>query len=139
MTNNSGEIFILNTNQKENSITKNTVLWIFSGQVYQAPINSFLNFYNDHKINKNNYIFRSKFIILESGEIKLSKNETSQFQHNITILNSILMLKNCNINKLYLLEKKFIYLRFGYFISTFTIFGNGPCKKKNLGKFRSVD
>ncbi len=109
-TNTSGEILILNNPHKENSITKNTVLWIFSGQVYQAPINSFLNFYNDHKINKNNYIFRSKFIILESGEIKLSKNETSQFQHNITILNSILMLKNCNINKLYLLEKKFIYL-----------------------------
>jgi DNA-directed RNA polymerase subunit beta' len=109
-TNTSGEILILNDHQKENSITKNTVLWIFSGQVYQAPINSFLNFYNDYKINKNNYIFRSKFTILESGEIKLSKNETSQFQQNITILNSILMLKNCNISKLHLLEKKFTYL-----------------------------
>jgi hypothetical protein len=91
LTNNSGEIFILNTNQKENSITKNIVLWIFSGQVYQAPINSFLNFYSDYKINKNNYIFRSKFILLESGEINISKQETSQFQQNITILNHILM------------------------------------------------
>ena len=110
LTNNSGETFILNANQKENSITKNIVLWIFSGQVYQAPINSFLNFYNDYKINKNNYIFRSKCILLDSGEIKISKNETSQFQHNITILNHILMVQNCNLNKFYLLEKKLTYI-----------------------------
>ena len=110
LTNNSGEIFILNTNQKENSITKNIVLWIFSGQVYQAPINAFLNFYSDYKINKNNYIFRSKFILLESGEINISKQETSQFQQNITILNHILMVQNCNLNKFYLLEKKLTYI-----------------------------
>jgi DNA-directed RNA polymerase subunit beta' len=109
-TNISGEVLILNNNQKENSITKNTVLWIFSGQVYQAPINSFLNFYSDYKINKNNYIFRSKCIILESGQITLSKSANSQSEQNITILNNLLMIRNCNINKLYLLEKNLTYI-----------------------------
>ena len=48
---------------RTNLITQNRLLWILSGQVYQAPSNSFLNFYtNDHKINKNSYIFRTKII-----------------------------------------------------------------------------
>lgn len=124
-TNRSGEVLILNNNQKDNSITKNTVLWIFSGRVHQAPINSFLNFYSDYKINKNNYIFRSKCIILESGEIRLSKIGTSQFHQNIKILNHILLFRNCNINKLYLLEKNLTHiLKFENLIYELQIFQN---------------
>lgn len=109
-TNISGEIFILNNRQKETSITKDILLWIFSGQVYQAPITSFLNFYNDYKINKNNYIFRSKCIILNSGQIKVLKKKISQVQDNIAISNHILTVKNCNINKLNTSKKHFNYI-----------------------------
>ena len=50
-------IFIPKVKTKVNLVTQNRLLWILSGQVYQAPTNSFLNFYTDYKINKNSFYF----------------------------------------------------------------------------------
>jgi DNA-directed RNA polymerase beta'' subunit len=124
-TNISGEVCILNGNQKDNSITKNTSLWIFSGRVHQAPIYSFLNFYSDYKINKNSYIFRSKCIIIQSGEVRFFKPTTSQYYSNIKILNHILQFQNCDINKFYLAEKNLTHvLRCKSFIYELQTFRN---------------
>ena len=101
MTNNSGEIFILNTNQKENSITKNIVLWIFSGQVYQAPINSYLNYYTDHKINKNSYIFRTKLINQSYGSIKILNEKKNLLEQKIQLITEKYSFgSNCYIQKI---------------------------------------
>merc|ERR1712127_881675 len=56
LSNTAGEIFIPKLKTRTNLITQNRLLWILSGQVYQAPSNSFLNFYTDHKINKNSLL-----------------------------------------------------------------------------------
>ena len=72
----SGEVFMPRIKPKVNFVNKNKLLWILSGQVYQAPINSFLNFYTDHKINKNSYIFRTKLINNYSGLVNLVNNKT---------------------------------------------------------------
>ena len=67
------------------STTQNKLLWILSGQVYQAPMNSFLNFYPDYKINKNSYIFRSKIINEYSGFVNFISESNELFEQYIEI------------------------------------------------------
>ena len=76
----AGEIFIPRLKMRTNLITQNRLLWILSGQVYQAPSNSFLNFYTDHKINKNSYIFRTKLINQHAGYIKTISKKKKCFR-----------------------------------------------------------
>ena len=90
----SGEVFMPRIKPKVNFVNKNKLLWILSGQVYQAPINSFLNFYTDHKINKNSYIFRTKLINNYSGLVNLVNNKTDLFQRVLNTLNLNCLLKN---------------------------------------------
>lgn len=96
----SGEIFMPKIKSKINSTIQNKLLWILSGQLYQAPIASFLNICADYKINKNNFIFRSKLINQYPGFIKIRKNENNLFQQGIEIVNKIYCLKNVTIEKL---------------------------------------
>jgi len=93
----SGEVFMPRIKSKVNFVNKNKLLWILSGQVYQAPINSFLNFYTDHKINKNSYIFRTKLINNYSGLVNLVNNKTDLFQRVLNTLNLTCLLKNSKI------------------------------------------
>ena len=93
----SGEVFMPRIKPKVNFVNKNKLLWILSGQVYQAPINSFLNFYTDHKINKNSYIFRTKLINNYSGLVNLVNNKTDLFQRVLNTLNLNCFLKNSTI------------------------------------------
>ena len=93
----SGEVFMPRLKNKSNFVNKNKLLWILSGQVYQAPINSFLNFYTDHKINKNSYIFRTKIINIYSGFVNAFNNKTDLFQNLINIVHTNYTLKNSNI------------------------------------------
>jgi DNA-directed RNA polymerase subunit beta' len=72
VSNMSGEVFMPKLARKLDSTTINKLLWVLSGQVYQAPTNSFLNFYPDYKINRNNFIFRSKIINNLPGYIKFN-------------------------------------------------------------------
>jgi DNA-directed RNA polymerase subunit beta' len=57
-----GEIFIPKLKKKVNLLNNNKLIWILSGQLYNSPINSFINFYPDYKLNQHSYIFRTKII-----------------------------------------------------------------------------
>jgi len=97
---NSGEVFIPRLKNKTNFINKNKLLWILYGQVYQAPKSSFINFYTDHKINKNSYIFRTKLINQHPGFITFLNNEKNLFKSIIQIKSHTYSLSNCSIKKL---------------------------------------
>ena len=96
----AGEIFIPRLRTRTNLITQNRLLWILSGQVYQAPSNSFLNFYTDHKINKNSYIFRTKLINQYSGYIKAITKKKSVLEQRIQITNDTYFLENAYAQKI---------------------------------------
>ena len=96
----AGEIFIPKLKTRRNLITQNRLLWILSGQVYQAPINSFLNFYTDHRINKNSYIFRTKLINQYSGYVKILDKKTNILEQTIQITNDIYFLENTYLQKI---------------------------------------
>ena len=96
----SGEIFMPKLKSKINRTIQNKLLWILAGQVYQAPIASFLNICSDYKLNKNNYIFRSKLINQYPGFIKIKSINNDLFQESIEIRNKIYSLKNVKIEKL---------------------------------------
>ena len=98
----SGEIFIPRLNLTSRLTNKNKLFWVFSGQVYRAPVNSFINFYLDYRINKNNYIFRSKIINQHSGFITLLNDKEKLFQQIIEIKSCIYSLNknNCNVQQL---------------------------------------
>jgi len=96
----AGEIFIPRLKARTNLITQNRLLWILSGQVYQAPSNSFLNFYTDHKINKNSYIFRTKLINQYSGYIQTINKKKGILEQRIQITNDTYFLKNAMLKKL---------------------------------------
>ena len=100
LSNTAGEIFIPRLKTRTNLITQNRLLWILSGQVYQAPSNSFLNFYTDHKINKNSYIFRTKLIHQSSGYIKVFDNEKNVLEQKIEITNNTYFLNNSYAQKI---------------------------------------
>jgi DNA-directed RNA polymerase subunit beta' len=96
----AGEIFIPRLKARTNLITQNRLLWILSGQVYQAPSNSFLNFYTDHKINKNSYIFRTKLINQYSGYIQTINKKKSVLEQRIQITNDTYFLENAYAEKI---------------------------------------
>ena len=100
MSMNAGEIFIPNLKIKTESknIAKNQLLWLFSGQLYKSPKNSFLNLYSDYKINKYCSVFRTKLISPFSGFICLKKN-IDRSQQTFKIKKNKQFLRNCNIQK----------------------------------------
>jgi len=96
----SGEIFMPRLKNKINFVNNSKLLWILSGQVYQAPMTAFLNFYTDHKINKNSYIFRTKLINHYPGFVKLVNDKTNLFERQIEISNRFTSLTKSKIQKL---------------------------------------
>nr|YP_009093438.1 RNA polymerase beta' subunit [Conticribra weissflogii]AIR76111.1 RNA polymerase beta' subunit [Conticribra weissflogii] len=96
----AGEIFIPKLKITRNLITQNRLLWILSGQVYQAPSNSFLNFYTDHKINKNSYIFRTKIINEYDGYIKIFNKKSNLLEQILQITNSNYYFENASVKKI---------------------------------------
>ena len=96
----AGEIFIPRLKTRTNLTGQNRLLWILSGQVYQAPCNSFLNFYTDYKINKNSYIFRTKLINQYSGYIQVFDNKKTILEQKIQITNDTYFLNNSYIQKI---------------------------------------
>jgi DNA-directed RNA polymerase subunit beta' len=114
----SGEVFMPRLKNKINFVNKNKLLWILSGQVYQAPTNSFLNFYTDHKINKNSYVFRTKLINQYPGFVNFVLSKKDLFQShlkiistNSTLINSIIKKTTINksFNKYLLIHKNLTY------------------------------
>lgn len=95
-----GEIFIPRLKQKFNVLNNNKLIWILAGQLYNSPLNSFLNFYPDYKLNKNSSIFRTKILNHYSGSIKFCNNKKSLYQRLIKIRNTKYSLINSQIKKL---------------------------------------
>ena len=97
----SGEVFIPQLMTKPSLINQTKLLWVLSGQVYQAPTHSFLNVSTDYKINKNSYIFRTKLVNDFPGFSELVNTETNLFQRILQLrLKTSCSLLNSNIHKL---------------------------------------
>ena len=97
----SGEIFMPRLKKKVN-LTNNTnkLIWILSGQLYNSPNNSFINFYPDYKLNKSSYIFRTKIINQYAGIVKFINNKQNLYQQSIKLENSKYSLFNSSLTKL---------------------------------------
>jgi len=96
----SGEIYMPRLKQKINLLKNNKLIWILSGQLYNSPVNSFLNFYPDYKINKNSYIFRTKIVSHYNGFINFINSKTHLHQQLIRICNKKYSLRNAEVKKL---------------------------------------
>ena len=95
-----GEIFIPQLKKKINLLNNNKLIWILSGQFYNSPYNSFLNFYPDYKLNPHSYIFRTKLINHYSGFVQFLKNKKSLYQSLIKITNNKYSLLKSKLEKL---------------------------------------
>nr|YP_009029211.1 RNA polymerase b''-subunit [Didymosphenia geminata]AGH28742.1 RNA polymerase b''-subunit [Didymosphenia geminata] len=87
LSDNCGEIFIPRLKKKVNVLNNNKLIWILSGQLYNSPKNSFINFYPDYKLNRHSYIFRTKIINHYGGSIEFINNKRTLFQRLIRISN----------------------------------------------------
>nr|YP_009495801.1 RNA polymerase beta' subunit [Plagiogramma staurophorum]AWT38240.1 RNA polymerase beta' subunit [Plagiogramma staurophorum] len=96
----SGEIFIPNIKNKANLLNTNNLIWILSGQLYNSPLSSFINFYTDSKLNKNSYIFRTKLINHYSGYIEFINKKENLYERLIKIVNKKNLLLNSTLQKL---------------------------------------
>jgi DNA-directed RNA polymerase subunit beta' len=96
----SGEIFIPLLKQKINLLNNNKLIWILSGQLYSSPLNSFLNFYPDYKLNRHSYVFRTKIINHYSGFVEFLNNKKSLYQRVVKINNNKYTLFQSKLQKL---------------------------------------
>jgi DNA-directed RNA polymerase subunit beta' len=95
-----GEIFIPRLKKKVNLLNNNRLLWILSGQLYNSPINSFINFFPDYKLNKNSYIFRTKIINHYHGFVEITNNKENLYQRLVRIGNNKYSLIHSRLQKL---------------------------------------
>jgi hypothetical protein len=97
----AGEIYIPRLKTRTNLVPQNKLLWILSGQVYQAPLNSFLNYYTDHKINKDSYIFRTKIVNQYYGSIPIINERKNLLEQKIQLITENYCFgPNCYIQKI---------------------------------------
>ena len=82
-----GEIFAPRLKKKVNSLNNNKLIWILSGQLYNSPRSSFINFYPDFKLNCHSYIFRTKIINHYAGLVKFINDQKTLFQRSVRISN----------------------------------------------------
>ena len=95
-----GEIFMPRLKKKINLLNNNKLIWILSGQLYNSPINSFVNFYPDYKLNQYSYIFRTKILNQYNGFVQSLNKKPSLYQRFIGISNTKYLLKNANLEQL---------------------------------------
>ena len=105
-----GEIFIPKLKQKINLLNHNKLIWILSGQLYNSPLNSFINFYPDHKLNPFSYVFRTKLINHYSGFVTFLNNKKSLYEGLIKVSHNKYSLKNSRLEKFYSSNKYKNYL-----------------------------
>jgi DNA-directed RNA polymerase subunit beta' len=106
----SGEVFVPRLRDKSKYVSKNMLMWIMAGKVYQAPNNSFLNFYTDHKINKNSFIFRTKIVNQFPGFVKMINNKSNIFERNIQIVSNQYNLPNSIIKQVNFSNQTYQYI-----------------------------
>ena len=95
-----GEIFMPRLKKKVNLLNNNKLIWILSGQLYNSPNNSFINFYPDYKLYRNNYVFRTKIINHYNGFVEFINRKLNLYQRLVTITNNKYALRNSNLQKL---------------------------------------
>ena len=86
--------------KKVNVLNNNKLIWILSGQLYNSPNNSFINFYPDYKLNKSSYIFRTKLINHYPGSIEFINHKQSLYQQAIRTMNNKYSFVDSNFKKL---------------------------------------
>jgi DNA-directed RNA polymerase subunit beta' len=94
-----GEIFMPRLKKKVNLLNNNKLIWILSGQLYNSPKDSFINFYPDYKLNRHSYIFRTKIINHYSGSVEFINNKSNLYQRLIRIANDKYSLANSTFKK----------------------------------------
>nr|QXV92838.1 beta'' subunit of RNA polymerase [Nitzschia anatoliensis] len=94
-----GEIFIPTLKQDINILNNNKLIWILSGQFYNSPINSFLNFYPDYKLNKHSYIFRTKLINHYNGNVTFMNDKVHLPKRIVKIKNNKYFFKNTTLSE----------------------------------------
>jgi DNA-directed RNA polymerase subunit beta' len=87
LSDNCGEIFIPRLKKKVNLLNNNKLIWILSGQLYNSPRNSFINFYADYKLTRKSYIFRTKLINHSRGSVEFINQKKNLYQRLLRILN----------------------------------------------------
>nr|QYB18850.1 RNA polymerase beta'' subunit [Climaconeis sp.] len=92
----SGETFMPLLKSHSDSFITNKLMWIFSGQVYKSPLNSFINFSCNYKLDINSSIFRTKIISHYKGYVKAINKSEKSFK----ILNDNYLIPNCNLKKI---------------------------------------
>jgi len=95
-----GEIFMPRLKRKVNLLNNNKLIWILSGQLYNSPNNSFINFYPDYKLNKYSYVFRTKIINHYKGFVEFRNNKQSLYERGIRINNNKYSILNSQLKKL---------------------------------------
>jgi len=118
-----GEIFVPRLKKKVNILNNNKLIWILSGQLYNSPRSSFINFYADYKLNRHSYIFRTKIINHYGGLVEFINNKKSLFQRLIRIRNEKYSLFNSRIQQLdkKIKRKNFLlkFLNFKYLVKIY--------------------
>jgi len=96
----SGEIIIPKLKTKLNSLNNNKLLWLLSGELFNSPKNSYINFYSDYKLNKESYIFRTKIINSYPGFVKYKNSRKSLYERKIILQNKNYSLFNSYLQHL---------------------------------------
>nr|YP_010276989.1 RNA polymerase beta'' subunit [Thalassionema frauenfeldii]UHY40512.1 RNA polymerase beta'' subunit [Thalassionema frauenfeldii]UHY40899.1 RNA polymerase beta'' subunit [Thalassionema frauenfeldii] len=96
----SGEVIFPKLKNQLNSLNHNKLLWILSGQLYNSPINSYINFNSNYKINKNSYIFRTKVINSYRGKVQYINFKKDLYQRHIIFKNQFYSLNKINFFQL---------------------------------------
>jgi DNA-directed RNA polymerase subunit beta' len=96
----SGEIFMPRLKKKANLLNNNKLIWILSGQLYNSPTNSFINFYSDYKLTRHNSIFRTKVINHYDGYVNFVDNKQNLYERLIQITNKKYSLSNSRLQQL---------------------------------------
>jgi len=109
---NSGEIFVPKLKNKRNLLNNNKLLWLLSGQLYNAPINSFVNFYTDYKLNKSSFIFRTKILNHYPGFVEVLNSELDLYQQKIRITNNKYFLSKSSLKNLIIQNLNFNHILF---------------------------
>lgn len=105
-----GEILIPRLKKKVNLLNNNRLIWILSGQLYNSPTNSFINFYPDYKLNRYSYIFRTKIISHYKGFVTFLNSQKNLYQRLIKISKIKYYFKNSNLKRLTKITQQKNYL-----------------------------
>ena len=100
VTYNCGEVFIPKLKQKINLLNNNRLIWILSGQLYNSPVSSFINFHPDYKVNRHSYIFRTKLINHYNGLVNFMNKKNSLYQRIVKINTNRYSFNNSKLEKL---------------------------------------